>query len=787
MGGEKCGKSMEYQKIGQPVRRREDARLLTGQGRFSDDWSLDGQAFMAIIRSSYAHAVIKDIDISIAKSMPGVLTVLTGEDCITDSLTPIPHSPLPSTKHDMKLHGPGGSKVFIGDHIPLPADKARYVGEALAIVVADTRAQAEDAAEAVVIDYEPLPSVTDTAKAADEGSPTIWDDVPDNVCVETFFGDREGTDEAFTAAEHVVDMEIVIDRVTGVPMEPRAALGEYDADTGRYTIYAGSGGSVRQKREIAEVLGVDADDVRIISKDVGGNFGTRNRLYVEFPLVGWASRKIGRPVKWTCQRSESFLTDYQGRDLVTKVSLALNKEGKFLGMRADNLSNVGSRMVSLSPLSKGSGLITGSYDIPVAYLRSRAVFSNTAPTNAYRSSGRPEVTFAIERLVETAAAELDFDPLELRRRNLVSSEQMPYSNAVGMTYDSGEYAKSMDMCMNLADWDGFAARRKEAEARGMLLGRGFANYVESSIGTPREQAEIHVRSDGHMDLVIGTQPSGQGHETSFSQVAAEWLGVSVETVTVIVGDTDVVKVGGGSHSGRSMRMAGTVIVKAAEALIQKGKKLAALVFEAAETDIDFRDGVFAITGTDREIPIYELARALEGRSDLPDDLSDGLSVIEDNIMETPVFPNGCHICEIEIDPGSGAYDVVRYTTVDDVGLAINPLIVDGQTHGGIVQGAGEALGELCAMDPESGQPLAGSFMDYHMPRADEYPSFRTALNEVPSPTNPLGVKAGGEGGTTPALAVLVNGFVDALRPYGVRDIRMPITPRKVWELINREH
>ena len=774
---------MEYQKIGQPVRRREDARLLTGQGRFSDDWSLDGQAFMAIVRSSYAHAVIKDIDISVAKSMPGVLTVLTGEDCISDSLAPIPHSPLPSTKHDMKLHGPGGSDVFIGNHVPLPADKARYVGEALAIVVADTRAQAEDAAEAVLIDYEPLPSVTDTAKAADEGSPTIWDDVPDNVCVETFFGDREGTDAAFTAADHVVEMEIVIDRVTGVPMEPRAALGEYDADTGRYTIYAGSGGSVRQKREIAEVLGVDADDVRIISKDVGGNFGTRNRLYVEFPLVGWASRKIGRPVKWTCQRSESFLTDYQGRDLVTKVSLALNKDGKFLGMRADNLSNVGSRMVSLSPLSKGSGLITGSYDIPVAYLRSRAVFSNTAPTNAYRSSGRPEVTFAIERLVETAAVELDFDPLELRRRNLVSSEQMPYSNAVGMTYDSGEYAKSMDMCMNLADWDGFAARRKEAEARGMLLGRGFANYVESSIGTPREQAEIHVRSDGHMDLVIGTQPSGQGHETSFSQVAAEWLGVSVETVTVIVGDTDVVKVGGGSHSGRSMRMAGTVIVKAAEALIQKGKKLAALVFEAAETDIDFRDGVFAITGTDREIPIYELARALEGRSDLPEDLSDGLSVIEDNIMETPVFPNGCHICEIEIDPGSGAYDVVRYTTVDDVGLAINPLIVDGQTHGGIVQGAGEALGELCAMDPESGQPLAGSFMDYHMPRADEYPSFVTALNEVPSPTNPLGVKAGGEGGTTPALAVLVNGFVDALRPYGVRDIRMPVTPRKIWELI----
>ncbi len=770
---------MKYQKIGQPVRRQEDARLLKGQGRFSDDWSVDGQTYMAVVRSTYAHAFILGIEVEVARSMPGVLTILTGDDARLDNLAPIPHSPLPSTKHDMKLEGPNGSEVFIGDHTLLPTDKVRYVGEAIAIVVAETLAQAEDAAEVVSVNYDPLPAVTDTAKAAENGAPTIWDEVPDNICVETFFGDKEGTDAAFAAAQDVVEMDIVIDRVTGVPMEPRAALGDYNLDTGRYTIYAGSGGSVRQKREIAEVLGVEGDTVRVVSKDVGGNFGTRNRLYVEFPLVGWASRKIGRPVKWTCDRGESFLSDYQGRDLVTRVSLALDDAGQFLAMRADNLSNVGSRMVSLSPLSKGSGLITGSYDIPVAYLRSRAVFSNTAPTNAYRSSGRPEVTFAIERLVETAAAELGYDPIELRRKNLVSSEQMPYPNAVGMTYDSGDYAKSMDMCMDLADWRGFETRKKEAESRGMLLGRGFANYVESSIGTPREQAEIHVRADGHIDLVIGTQPSGQGHETSFAQVAAEWLGVPVNTISVIVGDTDLVKVGGGSHSGRSMRMAGTVIVKAADELIEKSKKLAAVVLEAAETDLEFHDGKFQVVGTDREISLYALAEVVGRRSDLPEKLS----VIEDNVMETPVFPNGCHICEIEIDPVSGAYKIARYTTVDDVGRAINPLIVDGQTHGGIVQGAGEALGELCAMDPESGQPLAGSFMDYHMPRADEYPSFKTELNEVPSPTNPLGVKAGGEGGTTPALAVLVNGFVDALRPFGVRDIQMPVTPRKVWELI----
>ncbi|MAM69287.1 MAG: carbon monoxide dehydrogenase, partial [Rhodospirillaceae bacterium] len=641
---------MKFEKIGQPVRRLEDGRLLTGRGRFSDDWSLKNQAYMAVVRSPHAHARIRSVDTSDAENLPGVMAIFTGQDCIADELSPIPHSPEPSTKYDMKLHGPGGSDVFIGNHMLLPADKARYVGEALAVVVAETLAQAQDGADAVFIDFDPLPSVTDTKLSAEVGAPVIWDEVPDNIPVETFFGDKEQTDAAFDAAAHVVEMEFHIDRVTGVPMEPRAALGDYDTDTGRYTIYAGSGGSVRQKREMAEVLGEEADRVRVISKDVGGNFGTRNRLYVEFPLVGWASKKVGRPVKFTCQRTESFLTDYQGRDLVTKVSLALNGEGRFLAMRADNLSNVGSRMVSLSPLSKGSGLITGSYDIPTAHLRSRAVFSNTAPTNAYRSSGRPEVTFAIERLVETAARDLGIDPIEIRRQNLIPPEKMPYPNAVGMIYDSGEYEKNMAMAMELADWGGFSGRRSEAEARGKLLGRGFANYVESSIGTPREQAEIHVNSDGHINLVIGTQPSGQGHETSFAQVAAEWLGVPVQCISVIVGDTDVVKVGGGSHSGRSMRMAGTVIVKAADELIDKGKKLAAHVLEAAETDIEFKDGRFGIGGTDRQIDLFELAGVLENHENLPEELGGGLFVIEDNVMETPVFPNGCHICEIEIDP-----------------------------------------------------------------------------------------------------------------------------------------
>ena len=758
--------------IGRPVRRKEDRRLLTGQGRFSDDFSVRGQAHAVLVRSTHPHALIGGIDAGAALAMPGVLAVLTGEDCVADGLGEIPHSPLPSTQFDLKLHGPGGDEVFIGQHFLLPTDRVRYVGEPVAMVVAETRAAAADGADALVVDYAPLAAVTDTLAAASEGAPAVWDERPDNVLVETFFGDEAATEAAFAAARHVVSRRYVIGRVTGVPMEPRAVLGNYDAASGRYTVHAGSGGAVRQKREIAAILGVDVESVRVLSYDVGGNFGTRNRLYVDFGLVAWAARRVGRPVKLAIERGEAFVADYQGRDLVTDVALALNEEGRFLALRASNLSNVGARCVSLSPLSKGSGILTGSYRIPAAWLRSRAVFSNTAPTNAYRSSGRPEVIFAIERLVETAAQELGFDPVALRRRNLVTAAEMPYRNATGMVYDSGEYEKSLDMAMGMADWDGLEGRRAEARERGRLLGRGLAHYVESSIGTPKEQARIRViAEDERIDLVIGTQPSGQGHETSFAQVAADWLGVSVEQVNIVIGDTDVVQAGGGSHSGRSMRMAGTVIVQAAEALIETGKAVAAEILEAAEIDIRFEGGRFFVAGTDRGLSIFEVAAHAE------------LAVVADNEMHTPVFPNGCHVCEVEVDPETGMVDLVGYAAVDDVGRAINPLIVDGQTHGGIAQGVGQAMWEQCVNDPDSHQPLCGSFMDYAMPRADHFPSFATALNEVPSPTNPLGVKAGGEGGTTPALGVIVNAIVDALRPLGVEDITMPATPFRVWQAI----
>ena len=493
--------------IGQPLPRNEDARLLTGRGQFSDDFSFPGQAYAAMIRSPHAHARIVHIDGSNARKMPGVLGVFTGADCLADGLGAIQHDPLPKTKYDMKLQGPGGSEIFIGPHLLLPHDKARHVGEAIAMVVAESQAQAFDAAEAVTIDYEELPCVVHSEDAMKPGAPTVWDEVPDNVLVDTRFGNAAEVDQLFSNAPHVVSMDFHIGRVTGAPMEPRTAVAQYDKTDGRYTIYAGSGGAVRQKRELAGVLGVDPENIRVLSYDVGGNFGTRNRVYVEFGLVLWAARKLGRPVKYTATRSECFISDYQGRDLVAKYELVLDKRGRFLALRATNISNAGARCVSLSPLSKGAGLITGSYNIPAASLRAVSVFTNTVPTQAYRSSGRPEVTFAIERLIDIAAKKSGIDRVTLRRRNLVRPQAMPYRNAVGMLYDSGLYEDNMDLAMRLADWDGFKGRKREAKKHGKLLGLGLANYVEilnrrakrantyqSAAGSPRRGYHRHPTS-----------------------------------------------------------------------------------------------------------------------------------------------------------------------------------------------------------------------------------------------------------------------------------------------------
>jgi carbon-monoxide dehydrogenase large subunit len=775
-------KMTQFRFIGQPVPRKEDARLITGRGQFTDDFSFPGQTYAAMVRSPHAHARIVTIDKTTALKMPGVLGVFTGADCLADGLGAIPHDPLPKTKFDMKLHAPGGGAVFIGPHLLLPADKVRHVGEALVMVVAETQAQALDAAEAIAIEYEELPCVTHSEDAMKPGAPVVWDEVPNNILVDTAFGDHEKTTQILKDAPHVVSMDFHVGRVTGVPLEPRAALANYDAKSGRYTLHAGGGGAVRQKRELASVLNVDADRIRVLSLDIGGNFGTRNRVYPEYGLSLWASQKLGRPVKYTTTRSECFISDYQGRDLVAKFALALDNRGRFLALQATNISNAGARCVSLSPLSKGAGLITGSYDIPAASLRALSIYTNTTPTQAYRSSGRPEVTFAIERLIDIAATKLGIDRVSLRRRNLVSPKAMPYRNAVGMLYDSGRYQDGMDLAMKLADWSGFKARRREAKTRGKLLGLGLANYVESSIGSPKEQTRMRVQLDGHVDVVIGTQPAGQGHETSFAQVVSDLIAVPVDTVHIIIGDTDVVKAGGGTHSGRSMRHAATVFSLAAGELISKAKSAAALIFDTEPDHVDFNDGRFSSRGTNRSFDFFELAKEMT-RHRMPEELAGGLAVVTDNEMHEPVFPNGCAICEIEIDPETCDLQLTRYTSTDDVGRCINPLIVDGQTHGAIVQGIGQALWEQSIVD-NAGQPLCGSFMDYGMPRTDRLPSFTTQIVEVLSPTNPLGIKAGGEGGTTAAPAVIVSAVVDALSSYGVLDMKMPVTPHRIWQAIH---
>jgi carbon-monoxide dehydrogenase large subunit len=756
--------------IGRPLRRTEDDRLLRGRGRFSDDAVLPGQAHAAMVRSPHPHARLVAIEVERARAMPGVLGVFTGADLVADGLRPIPHSPVPANRHDLKLRAPDGGAVFAGPHVLLPTDRARHAGEAVAMVVAETRAQAEDAADLVRVTWAPLPSVLDTGAAADGRGPAVWDEVPTNVCVDTVFGsERAAVDAAFARAAHVVEGEFHVGRVTGVPVEPRAALGAFDPSSGRYFLHAGSGGAFRQRRELAEVLGVAPDRLRVLSLDVGGNFGTKNRVYVEYGLVLWAARRLGRPVKYTATRRETLVSDYQGRDLLTRVALALDRDGRFLAVRADNVSNVGARAVSLSPLAKGAALVTGPYDIPLARVRARAVFTHTTPTQAYRSSGRPEVTYALERLIDRAAETTGIDRVELRRRNLIAEARMPYTNPLGMVYDSGRYAESMTRAMRLGDWAGFEARRAAARARGRLRGLGLATYVESSTGTPREQARLTVRPEGWVEVVIGTQSAGQGHETSFAQVAAERLELDMERVRVVAGDTDRVGFGGGTHSGRSMRMAGAVIALAAGTLIAEARRRAAKALEAAEADLAYARGRFTVVGTDRGLGLFELPGELE--------------VVRDNEMHALVFPNGCHVCEVEVDPETGAVSLVRYAAVDDVGRAVNPLIVTGQTHGGIVQGVGQALSEACVLDPASGQPLTGSLLDYALPRAGDLPALETALHEVPSPTNALGIKAGGEGGTTPAPAAVASAIADALRPLGVTDVPLPATPYAIWRAI----
>ena len=763
--------------IGKPVLRKEDLRLLRGQGRYTDDIRLEGQVYAVMLRSPHAHARIAGIDTAAAKAMPGAVDVLTADDLAADGVGTVPSYSMIAGLVDLVLENADGSPRR-GTKLPVVADgRVRFVGDIVAAAIAETPAAAADAAERIVVEYDPLDAVTEAAAAAGPEAPSLWDDIPGNTCIDGYFGDPERTEAAFAAAAHVVSLKTRVQRVTGMMMEPRATVGRHDAGSGRFTLYCGGDNPVRVKRDLAAVFGVEEDRVRVVAGDVGGNYGTRNWTYPEYAVTLWAARRLGRPVKWTATRSESFLSDYQGRDLAIDAALALDADGNFLALRSSLIGNVGGYTVSFVPITKSSELAPTVYDFPAAHVRARAVMSNTPSTAPYRSAGRPEAMLAMERLVDLAAREHGFDPVELRRRNLVPPSAMPYRTALGLTYDSGDYPQAMDRALRLADWDGFPARREEAKARGRLRGIGLANSIEITSGFPVERAEIAVRSAGTVDITIGTLSSGQGHETAFAQCVADWLGVSFDSIRLLTGDTDIVPEGGGSHSARSMRMAGIVMGRASELTIEKGRPVAADMLEAAIEDVVFENGRFAILGTDRGVTIFEVAEAVEARGDT-------LSAEHTEKMSAPGFPYGTQVCEVEIDPETGAIEVMRYAAVDDVGRAVNPMILHGQAHGGIVQGAGQALFEHARYDPETGQMLAGSLMDYAIARADDFPFFDTEIMEVPSPTNPLGVRGGGEGGTTPALAVAVNAICDALAEHGVRHVEMPATPERIWRMID---
>lgn len=771
--------------IGGAKLRSEDRRLLTGEGEYTSDFFPANLCHAALVRSPHAHARIGQIDVSAAASAPGVLIVLTGADAARDGIQAIPHNPDWQGPPDATLRLPAGFHVFQTQHEPLPAQTIRYVGEAVALVIAETAALAAEAAELVDVDYDLLPAVTTAAAATRTDAPSLWNDRPGNVALTCEVGDEQATEAAFERAAHVVRFSSHAHRVIGNPMEPRAVVGTFDAQANRYTLRAASGrGAVQTRERLAITLGVDKSQCRVLFGDMGGNFGTRNAFSPEFTLMPWASRKVGRPVKWTADRSECFLTDYQARDLVVDAELALDNAGNFIGMRGNNTLNLGAYTVYFWPLRKGLSMMQGTYNIPCVHFRGQAVLTNTAPTAVYRSAGRPEAIYVIERLIELAASATGIDRASLRHRNLIPSNAMPFTNAVGVTYDSGDYAAGMAKAIELCDWHGFEQRRDESAARGLCRGIAIANYIEVTSGIPRERAEVRVLDDGQIELVVGTASSGQGHETSFPQLICEWLQVPFDRIRFIANDTNRVSVGGGSHSGRSMRLVSIAADEAVRELVAKGKKVAAHVLQTNEEGVRYAAGAFtAIDGA--TLTLAEATRASLSLASLPDDLRGGLEGIGDITNRVGGYPYGSHACEVEVDADTGHVEIVDWTAVDDVGLAVNPLILHGQAHGAATQGLGQALMESIIYDETDGQLITGSFMDYAMPRAITTPPFRTAITEVPASSHPHGIRPGGEGGTTPALGLVINAIINALGDYNVHHIDMPATPERVWRAIQQ--
>jgi len=770
--------------VGESIPRVEDRRFLTGTGRYTDDITLEGQLYCAFLRSPHAHARILGVATDRARRAPGVHAILAGADYAADGLAGIVHAANPIDALDVgkaAFAAQTGARVVELAHWPLATERVRYVGEAIAMVVAETPAAARDAAELIEVEYAPLAAVVSAVEALREGAPRLWDEAPGNLCVSADFGDARATRTAFARAAHVVRGEFVNNRVANCQMEPRSAIGDYDARTGASTLLSGSQGVVRLKTVLAAALKIPPERLRVLSPDVGGGFGPRNNLYPEQVAVTWAAKRLGRPVKWTSDRSEAFVSDYQGRDSVMRAALAFDAGGRILAYEVELISNVGAHTVSFVPMANGMRILSTVYHVPSAHLAVRGVLTNTAPTAPYRGAGRPESGHAIERLLDMAAARIGVDRVEIRRRNLVRRESFPYRNAMGLVYDSGDFRRYMESALAASDWAGFPARRAAARARGRLAGIGLANHIESPVGAPVERASIAVQGDGTVEVVIGTQSTGQGHETTFAQVVAERLGVEMETVRIRYGDTGFVSAGGGTHSDRSLRIAGTLFVRGAAEIVERGRLAAAALFEAAADDLVFEGGAYRIAGTDRAISLFELARAIESGA-VPADMREALASTQDFRGRIPAFPAGAAVCELEVDAETGAVEITRYAAVDDVGRAVNPMIVAGQTHGGIAQGVGQALCECVAHDAASGQVLTGTFLDYGICRAGDLPEFVLGHAEDPTGGNPLQVKGGGEGGIVPATAAVVNALCDAL---GVVALPMPATSAVVWGALKR--
>jgi aerobic carbon-monoxide dehydrogenase large subunit len=772
--------------IGRPLPRFEDLRLVAGRGRFTDDFVFDGQAYAAFVRSPHPHARIRSIDTNAAAKLPGVIAVFTAKDYAAAGGRGIVHVANPAGTYDVKVKaftGPERQTPFEMPHPPLAAERVRFVGEPVAMVIAETLSAAQDAAESVIVAYEVLPAVTDALAALKPGAPLLHDEVADNLAIDTAFGDQAAVEAAIAAAHVVIAQVFRNQRIASAHMEPRAAIGAYDAAQGLYTVLTGSQGAVRVKNTIAACLGVAPDKVRAVTHDVGGAFGLLNNVYPEQVMVTWAARQVGRPVKWTGDRTQAFLTDYQGRDMVTGGRLALGKDGKILAFAIAMTANIGAHPVSYVPLSNAYRVTPTVYDIPVATVAIRGALTNTVPTAPFRGAGRPEATFVIERLLDMAAHRLRMDRIALRRRNLIRRAQLPYRSATGLIYDSGNFRANMESALKLADWKGFPARRREAKKRGKLSGIGIANYVESPVGHPSEYVRLTVHARREVEAVAGTQSSGQGHETTFAQVLADRLGILPEEVKLVTGDTAVVPAGSGTHSDRSMRLAGTLLLETSDRVIAQGRGVFAALVGCAEKDVSFDGGFFESPRSNRRLDVFDIAQAVATDSGLAPKLRAPLTSEARFTGRIPAYPTGAAVCEVEIDRDTGAVALKRYLSVDDCGQPINPLILHGQVHGGIVQGAGQALSECVAHERSSGQVLTGSFMDYAMPRADMLPSFTVELAEDPTKGNPLRVKGGGEAGITPALAAIMNAVMDALSVQGITHMDMPATPARVWAAI----